>query len=244
MKYFGFLIGALIFTVGLSGCASNQAKVGGSARTQKKQKTFAESQRDELAELSRPPIRTTVAIRPRETRMEKDHSFIETSYDAFGNKTENRVFYNNSLLKMVMLQTSASGQQQAFVYGHHGEVKSAPTETLNEILSAVPDEIAKRVEIYERPQPTELLAAAQPLEISPILNFSSNNFNAPIVETVPPVEQNAQIAEKAEIPAETAPPIKNDSKSVAAEDSALKLRAVVQSLEADRRTSIVRKTNK
>lgn len=244
MKYFGFLIGALIFFVGLNGCASNQAKVGGVSKTQKKQKTFAESQRDELAELSRPPIRTTVAIRPRELRMEKDHSVIATTYDAFGNKIENRVFYNNSLLKMVMLQTSATGQQQAFVYGQNGEVKSAPTEMLNTILSAVPDEIAKTVEIHERPQPTELMAALQPSEISPVLSFSANNFNAPIVETAPPIEQSVRTEEKVEAPAKTAPPVKTALKPVETEDSALKLRAVVQSLQSDRRTSLAKKINK
>src|SRR5262245_21246730 len=41
---------------------------------------------------------------------------IKTTYDAFGNKTEIRLFLNHPRLKQIMLRTLADGQRQVYLY--------------------------------------------------------------------------------------------------------------------------------
>lgn len=243
MKYFSFLICAVIFSVCLNGCADNQAKFNALSKMQKKKKTYAESQTAEIAELARQPVRTTVESRREQTRMEKDNSVVETMYDAFGNKTESRVFYKDSLLKMVVLQTSADGQQQALIYGQNGEVKTAPPLMLDKVLTSVAGEIAKTVEIFEGRRENEMLAKLQTAQTPPTEDFPAVNFNSPtVVETVP-VTENEQIAAMVESSTELLQPNKDELKIIRTEDSTLKLRAEVQSLKAIRGNSTAKKIN-
>ena len=76
------------------------------------------------------------------TQRLEDGSQIKTSYDAFGNKTETRVFFNNPRLKQIVLRTSVDGQKQIYVYGQNGEVESVPESRLTEVLNSSANEIA------------------------------------------------------------------------------------------------------
>ena len=71
-----------------------------------------------------------------------DGSQINTTYDAFGNKTEIRKFFNNPRLTQVLLRTSVEGERQIYVYGQNGEVEPLPQNMLDRAMVASGDEIA------------------------------------------------------------------------------------------------------
>ena len=83
------------------------------------------------------------------TRIAKDGSQINVSYDGFGNKSEKRTFNNDPLLRMILLRTGVDGNRQVFVYGQNGEVKNLPENMLDKVLTAAPNELANSAGIYE-----------------------------------------------------------------------------------------------
>ncbi len=83
------------------------------------------------------------------SKLDSDGSKITTMYDGYGNKTETKVFGNDSRLKMVIVRTSADGSKQVFVYGHNGEVKSVPQNMFDKVLKSPSGEIANAAQIYE-----------------------------------------------------------------------------------------------
>lgn len=88
--------------------------------------------------------------KPRErTQIAKDGSLIDITYDDFGNKTETRSFYNNPLLKLILLRTAAAAGRQVFVYAQNGEVKKLPENMLDKVLTASPTELANAAGIFE-----------------------------------------------------------------------------------------------
>ena len=230
MKYLSLLICAFVFFVSLNGCASSQAENNVLGQSPKKRQTFAESQKAELAELAKKPVRTTVGGYQEQARMENNDSVVETMYDSFGNKTESRVFYDDALLKMVVVRTSIDGQKQALVYGQNGEVKTAPRNLLDRVLTFAAREIAKTVEIFEGRKENEMLAKLQNHETPRIENFSAVSLETPPITENSRTVETAPIIETVETPAEVLPPTKDAVKTSEAEDSALKLRSVVQSL--------------
>ena len=226
MKHFNLLACLAIFSICLYGYADTQAKSEAANRFQETQPTYAQTQKAEFAALAKKPVYTTVKSRQEQARMEKDNSVIETMFDQFDNKSESRVFYNDSLLKMVVLRTSANGQKQALIYGQNGEVKSAPQKTLDKLLTAAASEIAKTVGINEGRKENEMLAkmlnASKPAEMVP----AADSNPVTIKETVA-VGETAQASLKVEVPE----PKEFIPMKVNTEDSVLKLRAALRSLK-------------
>ena len=113
---------------------------------------------------------------PETSRTLKDGSQINVMSDNFGNKTETRTF-NNTLLKFVLLRTSADGNRQVFVYGQNGEVKSLPENMLNKVLTASSNELASSAGIYENfKQAPSLARNAQMLNTTPLRPLPSSQF--------------------------------------------------------------------
>jgi major membrane immunogen (membrane-anchored lipoprotein) len=94
---------------------------------------------------------------PAVTQTAKDGSQISVMYDNFGNKTETRTF-NNTVLKFVILRTSADGSRQTFVYGQNGDVKSLPENMLDKVMTAPLNELASSAGIYEPVRETRSFA--------------------------------------------------------------------------------------
>ncbi len=225
MKYLSFIICAVIFTVCLNGCASEQEKFNALRDSQKKRQTFSESQNAELAELAVKPVRTTVGVSQEQTRMEKDNSVVETMYDAFGNKTESRVFYNDAPLKMVVVRTSVNGQKEVLVYGQNGEVKTAPPTLLDRALTFAAREIAKAAQIFEGRRENEMLVRLQTAEMPPTEDFQSLDVKPANVAELAPVAEAEPTVET------VAPSQPNQTEPTTTEDSSSKLRAAAQSLK-------------
>jgi YD repeat-containing protein len=78
-----------------------------------------------------------------------DGSQLTTMYDAFGNKTEKRVFDGDTLLQLVAVRTSVKGDKQISVYAQNGAVKQLPPDMLEKVLTATADELATAAGIYE-----------------------------------------------------------------------------------------------
>jgi len=243
MKYISFVVCAVILFVGLNGCAGSRARFASISKAGKKKITFAQTLTAELAELAKSPIRTTLEGRQEMAQMSKDNSVIQTMYDAFGNKTESRVFYNDAFLKMVVVKTSADGQKEALVYGQNGEVKLAPQNFLDKALTAVAAEIAKTVEIFEGRKENEMLARLNAPPVQPTEDFSLSSLDQTTVEESAPVAETEQTVESTEAETEMVETkkveeTKVEAKPVQTEDSSLKLRAVVQSLKATRKNNL------
>ena len=169
--------------------------------------------------------------------MEQDNSVVETIYDSFGNKTESRVFSNDSLLKMVVVRTSAQGQKQALIYGQNGEVKTAPQNMLDKVLTSVAGEIAKTVEIFGGRKENEMLAKLQTPPMTSSENFTAVSYNPPAVS------ENTQLApveEKIAAPEQNSQPNKSETKAVEKDNDALKLRTAVQMPKATRSKAIAK----
>ncbi len=235
MKYLSFLTCAVIFFICLNGCAGSHTNFVSSVKAAKRKLTYAQTLTAELAELARQPIRTTVEGRQEVAQMGSGNSIIQTMYDAFGNKTESRVFENDSFLKMIVLKTSASGQQEALVYGQNGEVKVAPQSLLGKVLTSVAGEIAKTVQIFEVRKEDELLAKLD-APVTPTEDILMTNLNQPVVAETAPVAETEPAKESVATETAAVEPAKIETKTVKAEDSAAQLRAAVQSLKAVRKT--------
>lgn len=241
MKYINFLICTVVIFLGLIIFTGNRAELASVEETGKKKITFAETLTAELAELAKAPIRTTADGHQEISQMGKDRSVIHIGYDSFGNKTESRVFYNDFLLKMVVVKTSANGEREVLAYGQNGEVKIVPQNMIDKALTANAAEIAKAVEIFEGRKENEMIARlnAPPVELT---EEALLNGEQTVAEPTAATVETETATEQAETKTETVETnkieeTKTETQPVQTEDSSLKLRAAVQSLKATKKAN-------
>lgn len=143
-----------------------------------------------------------------QTKILGDSSKLTIMYDRYGNRIENRSFGYHPRLTFIILQTSASGQKQVFVYGKNGEVKSLPETMLNKIFTASADEIANAAGIYQVKREATTFNPVSPLPVQqttlkplPSSEFTvQNQPSEPVPAGEPQSESAGQIpiAEKRE----------------------------------------------
>ena len=163
----------------------------------------------DFSDLPGKAIRTTTTRRRETPRIGTDNSTVETMFDGYGNQIENRAFYNDELLKLIVVRTSADGQKQALVYGQNGEIKPAPLNILNNILALPANEIARTVQIFEgRPEiktlpsvPDEQILSDQPLTA----DVPTTNSEIPIVEEAQNDKPQPTVAEQVQPPDKMSP---------------------------------------
>ena len=154
---------------------------------------------------------------PETNQTAKDGSQINVMYDNFGNKTETRTF-NNTVLKFVLLRTSADGSRQVFVYGQNGEVKSLPKNMLDRVSTAPSNELASSAGISESfKEAPSFVKNTQLPNTTPIQSMSSYKLPARNPQTEPlPIEENNSVKDSANVKlpenndnSSTKPPAKN-----------------------------------
>jgi len=97
-----------------------------------------------------------------------DGSQIRTSYDAYGNKTEVRMFFNDPKLKQIMMRTSADGQKQVYVYGQNGEVETLPGAMVERVLTGSANEIANSAGITKTRQEKVKMVSSLYVPLAPV----------------------------------------------------------------------------
>lgn len=239
MKYINFLICTVVIFLGLIIFTGNRAELASVEKAGKKKITFAETLTAELADLAKAPIRTIVDGHQEISQMGKDSSVIQIGYDSFGNKTESRVFYNDFLLKMVVVKTSANGQKEVLAYGQNGEVKIVPQNMIDKALTANAAEIAKSVEIFEGRKENEMIARlnAPPVELTEEALLNGEQTVAEPTATTVETETATEQAETETVETNKIEETKTETQSIQTEDSILKLRAAVQSLKATKKAN-------
>lgn len=78
-----------------------------------------------------------------------DNSLLDISYDGYGNTIVTRVFNNHSRLSKIMMQISAKGKKQIYVFGQSGELGHLSQDLSDKVLNASADELANAAKIYE-----------------------------------------------------------------------------------------------
>lgn len=121
----------------------------------------------------------------------KDGSDINTMLDGYGNKTFTRNFYNDTLIKQIVLRVFASGQKKVFVYAQNGDVKSLPDEMLDKVLTAPVGELARAAGIFEGRNENNLPYFLQILRPKPIELISSETVNTSFMIRSPVFEQKS-----------------------------------------------------
>lgn len=190
---------AIILLFLLTSCSSSDTKENSSAQGEEVvfddgYKTAADGEiviDDEDFEGKKEAIETDGKSSQEITRIAQDGSKLEVMYDGYGNKTETRSFYNNPLLKLILLRTAADGSRQVFVYGQNGMVNSLPDNMLDKVLTAPSNELANAAGIFEgiKEQPS-FTQNNQPPTVTTLKPLPSSQF--PIrnqqVEQTPPQE--------------------------------------------------------
>lgn len=123
------------------------------------------------------------------TRIAQDGSKLEVMYDGFGNKTETRYFYNNQLLRQILLRTRADGSRQVFVYGQNGTVESLPDNMLDKVLTAPASELANAAGIFEGLKEPAFTQSSQTLSVTALKPLPSSQFpirNQQVVQALTP----------------------------------------------------------
>ena len=137
------------------------------------------------------------------TQIAKDGSFIDVTYDGFGNKTETRTFNGNPLLKLIMLRTGVDGSKKVFVYAKNGEVKSLPEQMLGKILTAPPGELANAAGIYEGvKEESDFTQSSEPTNYTTLKPLPSSQFpvrNQQIEQTPRETEEPPESSEKPQL---------------------------------------------
>jgi hypothetical protein len=103
-------------------------------------------------------------------KIASDNSKISTMFDRYGNKTETRHFNYHPRLSFVLLQTSAEGKRQVFVYGLNGSVKGLSEHMLDKVLTASADEIANSAGILQPQRQDSISVQKIHRQIIPRLN--------------------------------------------------------------------------
>lgn len=160
------------------------------------------------------------------TRIAPDSSQIKTMYDAFGNKTETRIFDGNPLLQVIAVRTSVNGDKQVSVFGQNGTVATLPAGMLDKILTAPASELAAAAGIFEgrRESPTFAQAApSMPLQPMPSYKFPVQTPVLP--QPVPTEPVDNVVPEPSETPNQPAgaaggapPPTENFDSKIPASD--------------------------
>lgn len=124
------------------------------------------------------------------SRLVEDGSEIKTSYDAFGNKTEVRIFRGNPRLKQLLIRTSVDGERQVYVYGQNGEVETVPDNMLEKVLSAPANEIADVAGIFKTKQ-AKTLPTPMPVVQMPVQQYVAPS-QIQVPADIPPAAENAE----------------------------------------------------
>jgi len=120
-------------------------------------------------------------------RLLSDRSVIETLIDGYGNKTETRYFPGHPRVKLVILRTSADGQQEVSVYGY-GETKTV-AGLGEKALTASGDEIAGIAELPAMPKSSATRNYLKGRKPEPTLQpLPSSAFQKPVIQYNQPVE--------------------------------------------------------
>lgn len=123
------------------------------------------------------------------TEIASDNSKISRMFDRYGNKTETRHFNYHTRLSLILLQTSADGEKQVFVYGQNGEVKTLPENMLDQVLTASADEIANSAGILQQQRQISISVQNNQLpDSTPLRPMPSYNFPVQI-QPAEPVEK-------------------------------------------------------
>ncbi len=139
---------------------------------------------------------TSDGTRKEIARMLSDGSEIKTTYDAYGNKTEIRKFFNNSRLTQIMLRTSVDGSRQVYVYGQNGEVEAVPDEMLDRVMNAPADELARAAGITQTRQENTTSSFPQ---ITRLPTVTTPNYQTQPQPTATPQTENPTITENTEV---------------------------------------------
>lgn len=145
---------------------------------------------DRYLNTDNPQTSTTTESPQETTEIGDDNSEITTRYDSHGNKTETRYFGNHSRVSFVVIQTSADGQKQVYVYGYGKEVKTLQGDISDRALTAPGDEIANAAGLYQTRSEKEIknfMKKSQPLQALPSSDFP---IQAPQNTTQPEALQN------------------------------------------------------
>ena len=95
-----------------------------------------------------PPVPTFGEKSADTNYVDKDGSTVRISYDAAGNKTETRYFFNHPNLKMLTVSVSNDGTvKEGIVFGHNNEKKKLPPDWIDQALTTPGTEIAYKVGI-------------------------------------------------------------------------------------------------
>lgn len=107
------------------------------------------------------------------TRIVPDGSRVTTMYDAFGNKTETRIFDGNPLLQLVAVKTTVNGDRQVSVFGQNGTVAALPVAMLDKVLTAPANDLASAAGIFEgrREATTTVAQSSKTLQPMPSYKF-------------------------------------------------------------------------
>ncbi|MGC2235491.1 MAG: hypothetical protein WA584_04990 [Pyrinomonadaceae bacterium] len=130
------------------------------------------------------------------TRLTEDGSEIKTTYDAYGNKTEVRIFHENPRLKQLLIRTSADGQRHVYVYGQNGEVESLPDKMLEKAMSAPANEIADVAGIFKTKQEKTLPTPMPSVQMPVQQTVAPNQVQMPAAENA---EENKTPVEKSSV---------------------------------------------
>lgn len=153
------------------------------------------------------------------TQTAPDGSQIMTMYDAFGNKTEKRVFDGDALLQLVAVRTSASGEKQISVFGQNGSVRPLPPAMLDKVLTASAGELATAAGIYEgrrKPvQPTYVQTDQPNLQPMPSYRFPVRQPQTESVAAAPDETQSETVDSE---PVQTAKPESGSSSAPKSKD--------------------------
>lgn len=151
-----------------------------------------------------------------------DKSELETSYDAYGNKSETRYFKNRSRLKFVLVRTASDGEKQVFVYGYGNDTKLMPEDFSELALTRSAEEIAAAAGLKNRIGDTNKLnnflkkSESAPPAVQMPLNSPTQTLPAATepATTEPAPAAPAENRNPQSIPAEEKPPNAHDDPSI------------------------------
>lgn len=153
----------------------------------------------------------------RETRSGYFNTEIDVSYDAYGNKVENRYFKNDQRLSSLVILTRVNGTKEIRVFGIDGSFRNLSSDTTIDVLTAPPDEIADTVGIIKPFKPIvpapQIATKIEPVQTED--SIISTQQIQPATEEMPVIETNKTEsgAETQQIPVQQAKQPTGDSES-------------------------------
>jgi hypothetical protein len=187
-----FLLLVVSSSVLFSSCTSVESKnseevvIDSSSRVANEQEEVVISDAD-LQDKNK-QISTVQEVTGQAKRLLPDESVIETLIDGFGNKTETRYFKEHPRLRLIILRTSAEGNQEVTVYGYESD--TAKIADLGEkALTASGDEIANAAQLVATRGTSETPAFVKKNKTDPTLQpLPSSAFQKPVMPVNQPLE--------------------------------------------------------